>query len=149
MSAHEDVQTVLTTPISKELRKDYAVLGQDTRLGQVLTNLIINAKSFSEAHGQVRVSVARVDSEVEITVEDDGPGIPEHALEKIFQRFYTDRPNQGFGQNSGLGLSISRQIILAHRGRIWAENRYRNGSADEGEREAIGAKFVIRLPAET
>ena len=58
-----------------------------------------------------------------VTVEDDGPGIPPHALERIFERFYTDRPNQGFGQNSGLGLSISRQIVEAHGGRIWAENR--------------------------
>ena len=58
-----------------------------------------------------------------ITVDDDGPGIPPHALERIFERFYTDRPNQGFGQNSGLGLSISRQIVEAHGGRIWAANR--------------------------
>lgn len=117
-------------------RKALRVLGQDTRLGQVLTNLIENAKSFSPEGGEVRVALTRIGAEVEISVEDHGPGIPEHALEKIFQRFYTDRPNQGFGQNSGLGLSISRQIIIAHRGRIWAENRVSGG-----------AKFVIRLPA--
>lgn len=148
MSAHDDVRTVLATPIRNAFRKTFTVLGQDMRLGQVLTNLIVNAKSFSAANGEVRVSVARVGPDVEITVEDDGPGIPEHALEKIFQRFYTDRPNQGFGQNSGLGLSISRQIILAHRGHIWAENRYRDGSGDDKGPQAIGAKFVIRLPAE-
>ena len=62
-------------------------------------------------------------SEIEIVVDDDGPGIREDALERIFERFYTDRPHQGFGQNSGLGLSISKQIIEAHGGRIWAENR--------------------------
>lgn len=117
-------------------RKSLHVLGQDMRLGQVLTNLIENAKSFSPDGGEVRVSLLRMEEEIGITVEDDGPGIPEHALEKIFQRFYTDRPNQGFGQNSGLGLSISRQIVLAHRGRIWAENR-----------PSGGAKFIIRLPA--
>lgn len=148
MSAHESVQTRLVTEVPPQLRKSYMVLGQDTRLGQVLTNLIVNAKSFSDAAGDVRVAVHRVGSEIEVSVEDDGPGIPDHALEKIFQRFYTDRPNQGFGQNSGLGLSISRQIIIAHRGHIWAENRYRgnNRSADE---KPIGARFVIRLPAES
>lgn len=101
------------------------VPGHDSRLGQVFNNLIDNARSFSPKGGQVRVTCRRLkDDEVEITVEDDGPGIPEHALGRIFERFYTDRPEeQGFGQNSGLGLSISRQIIEAHGGRIWAENR--------------------------
>jgi len=75
-------------------------------------------------------------------VDDDGPGIQPDALERIFERFYTDRPEQGFGQNSGLGLSISKQIVDAHGGRIWAENRM---SAD-GER-VLGARFTVRLPA--
>ena len=78
-------------------------------------------------------------------VEDEGPGIPEHALERIFERFYTDRPEQGFGQNSGLGLSISRQIIQAHHGTIRAENR--PGPADEeGHPTVRGARFIVRLP---
>ena len=82
---------------------------------------------------------------MEIVVEDDGPGIEPHALDRIFERFYTDRPEQGFGQNSGLGLSISRQIIEAHRGTIRAENRL--GPPDEnGEPRRLGARFVIRLP---
>jgi two-component system sensor histidine kinase ChvG len=81
-----------------------------------------------------------------ITVEDDGPGIEPHALERVFERFYTDRPNEGFGQNSGLGLSISRQIVEAHRGSIRAENRL--GPADgDGEQPRIGARFIVRLPA--
>ena len=65
----------------------------------------------------------RLRGEIEIVVDDDGPGINPDAFDKIFERFYTDRPNQGFGQNSGLGLSISKQIIEAHGGRLWAENR--------------------------
>ena len=71
----------------------------------------------------VRVTCRRLRDEVEIVVDDDGPGIRPDAFDKIFERFYTDRPQQGFGQNSGLGLSISKQIIEAHRGRLWAENR--------------------------
>ena len=93
----------------------------------MISNLLVNAQSFSEAGGKVRIVCRRVRSEIEIVVDDDGPGIREDALERIFERFYTDRPHQGFGQNSGLGLSISKQIIEAHGGRIWAENRARPG----------------------
>ena len=85
-------------------------------------------------------------SEIEIVIDDDGPGIREDALEKIFERFYTDRPHQGFGQNSGLGLSISKQIIEAHGGRIWAENRP-GPAGDDGEATISGARFIVRLPA--
>ncbi len=70
-------------------------------------NLLSNAQSFSEPGSKVRVTCRRVRSEIEIVVDDDGPGIGEDALERMFERFYTDRPHQGFGQNSGLGLSIS------------------------------------------
>jgi two-component system sensor histidine kinase ChvG len=85
---------------------------------------------------------------VTIIVEDDGPGIPPHALERIFERFYTDRPEeQGFGQNSGLGLSISRQIVEAHRGTIAAENRLGPEDAD-GEATRLGARFLVRLPVQ-
>ncbi len=127
-------------------RDAFLVIGHDSRLGQVVTNLIENARSFSSPDGTVRVHLRRLRTEVEISVEDDGPGIPPHALERIFERFYTDRPDQGFGQNSGLGLSISRQIIEAHAGSIRAENRLGNFGPD-GERERLGARFVVRLPA--
>jgi len=83
---------------------------------------------------------------VDITVDDDGPGIRPDALQKVFDRFYTDRPDQGFGQNSGLGLSISKQIVEAHGGRIWAENRL--GPAGPGEEPNVtGARFHMMLPA--
>ncbi len=129
----------------------FLVDGHDSRLGQVFNNLIDNARSFSPRGGTVRVTLrhARDDDEedarfVEIVVDDDGPGIPAHAFERIFERFYTDRPEQGFGQNSGLGLSISRQIIEAHGGRIWARNR--SGEAAQGA-AVSGARFTVRLPA--
>jgi two-component system sensor histidine kinase ChvG len=113
----------------------------------VISNLLDNARSFSPPDGTVRVTLRRQRSRIEVTVEDDGPGIPPHALDRVFERFYTDRPEeQGFGQNSGLGLSISRQIIEAHRGTIRAENRL--GAPDEtGEPRRLGARFVVRLPA--
>jgi len=94
----------------------------------------------------VRILCRRFKSGVEILVDDDGPGIRADALERIFERFYTDRPHQGFGQNSGLGLSISKQIIEAHGGRVWAENRA-GPVGDDGEPGVAGARFVVRLPA--
>ncbi|MCB8819495.1 sensor histidine kinase [Microvirga rosea] len=127
-------------------RHPFLILGHDNRLGQVFNNLIDNARSFSPPDGTVRIFLRRRKTDVEIVVEDDGPGIEPHAFDRIFERFYTDRPEQGFGQNSGLGLSISRQIIEAHRGIIRAENRL--GPPDEtGEPRRLGARFVIRLPA--
>jgi two-component system sensor histidine kinase ChvG len=124
----------------------FSVPGHDSRLGQVISNLLVNAQSFSNTGGKVRIVCRRVRSEIEIVVEDDGPGIRDDALERIFERFYTDRPHQGFGQNSGLGLSISKQIIEAHGGRIWAENRA-GPVNEEGEATVAGARFVVRLPA--
>src|SRR3982075_1237560 len=124
----------------------FSVPGHDSRLGQVISNLLVNAQSFSNAGGRVRIVCRRAKSEIEIVIDDDGPGIREDALERIFERFYTDRPHQGFGQNSGLGLSISKQIIEAHGGRIWAENRAAPVGAD-GEATIAGARFVVRLPA--
>ena len=125
----------------------FSVPGHDSRLGQVVSNLLSNAQSFSEPGNKVRIICRRVRAEVEIVVDDDGPGIREDALDRIFERFYTDRPHQGFGQNSGLGLSISKQIIEAHNGRIWAENR--PGPVDEdGGPTVAGARFVVRLPAQ-
>ncbi|MFN3659556.1 MAG: stimulus-sensing domain-containing protein [Pseudolabrys sp.] len=124
----------------------FKVPGHDSRLGQVVSNLVDNARSFSPAGGSVRVTCRKLKNEVEIFVDDDGPGIRPDALDKIFERFYTDRPEQGFGQNSGLGLSISRQIVEAHGGTIRAENRTAPGKAG-GEPRVLGARFIVRLPA--
>jgi two-component system sensor histidine kinase ChvG len=118
-------------------------------LGQVFNNLIDNARSFSCEGGTVRVSAMRAENIAEgqrrtpgynIVVDDDGPGIPAHAFERIFERFYTDRPNQSFGNNSGLGLSISRQIVEAHGGVIHASNRI------DGDDTIVGARFTVFLP---
>ena len=124
----------------------FTVRGHDSRLGQVIDNLIENARSFSPQGGTVRITARRLRNAVEITVDDDGPGIQPDAIERIFERFYTDRPHQGFGQNSGLGLSISRQIVEAHGGRIRAENRIAVSEGPDGPK-VLGARFVVRLPA--
>ncbi len=117
------------------------VPGVEIRLVQVIQNLIGNALSFAPPDSAVRVSARKADAEfVEIFVEDDGLGIPENKLDAIFDRFYSERPKaEKFGTHSGLGLSISKQIVEAHRGKIWAENR------KDAEGNIIGARFVIRL----
>ena len=133
--------------------RPYRCIGHDSRLSQVIVNLLDNAISFSPPGGRVSVKAKRVGHEIQIAVEDEGPGIPPENLERIFERFYTDRPQESFGQNSGLGLNISRQIVVAHGGRLWAENRHDEGdgasgkSAGAAERLSDGARFVIRLPA--
>ena len=129
----------------------YRVTGHDSRLSQVIVNLLDNALSFSPPGGKVTVASRRIGPEIQIAVEDEGPGIPDENLERVFERFYTDRPQESFGQNSGLGLNISRQIVVAHGGRLYAENRAVSGAArdmaDPGGRRSGGARFVIRLPA--
>jgi two-component system sensor histidine kinase ChvG len=125
----------------------FTVLGHDSRLGQVIDNLIDNARSFSPAGATVRVTCRRLKTEVEIVVDDDGPGVPAEAVEKIFERFYTYRPDQDFGQNSGLGLSISKHIIEAHGGRIWVENRQRAATGADEPPTVLGARFIVHLPA--
>ena len=129
--------------------RSFQVPGHDSRLGQVVDNLIENARSFSPPGGTVRVTCRRSKNNVEIFVDDDGPGVRPDAVEKIFERFYTDRPHQGFGQNSGLGLSISKQIVEAHGGAIWVENRIAApaSSAPEATPKVIGARFIVHLPA--
>jgi two-component system sensor histidine kinase ChvG len=128
-------------------QRAFVMPGHDSRLGQVVDNLIDNARSFSPPGGNVRITCRRLKQEIEITVDDDGPGVRSEALEKIFQRFYTDRPHQGFGQNSGLGLSISKQIVEAHDGRLWVENRLAAADRDGGPPRVLGARFIVRLPA--
>jgi two-component system, OmpR family, sensor histidine kinase ChvG len=125
--------------------KGYFVLGHDLRLGQVVTNLIENARSFvPEENGRIVVSMTRSGRHIIITVDDNGPGIRADNIDRIFERFYTDRPaSEAFGQNSGLGLSISRQIVEAHGGTLTAENI---PGAKPGE--VRGARFVVTLPTE-
>ncbi len=116
------------------------VRGNEDRLGQVFGNLLSNALSFSPPDKSVAVTVTREGSEIHIQVEDEGPGIPESKIETIFDRFYTERPgHESYGDHSGLGLSISRQIIDAHEGRIWAENRI------NALGEITGARFIVTL----
>ncbi len=132
--------TVRVRFIDDTMGASFQVRGREGSLGQVLRNLIDNARSFSPEGGEVRVTLRQTrdgrQTMVQILVEDDGPGIPPDKLAQIFDRFYTDRPaGAAFGNNSGLGLSIVAQIIETHHGKVWAENQ------DEG-----GARFVIELP---
>jgi len=121
---------------------DLTVPAVESRLGQVFRNLIVNAMSFSPSNGVIRLSAHRKHDSVVISVSDDGPGIPPGKLAAIFDRFYTERPvGEKFGTHSGLGLSISKQIIEAHGGTIRAENKM------DGEKGVVGAKFIITLPA--
>ena len=114
-----------------------AVLGIESRLVQVLRNLIANAISFSPQGGTIALAARRDGATIRVTVEDQGPGIPEGKVEAIFDRFYSERPSgEKFGTHSGLGLSISKQIVAAHGGTIRAENR-----------ESGGARFMVDLPA--
>ena len=120
---------------------DLPVPGIEGRLVQVFRNLIANAVSFSPPDGAIRIEARRDGRSVVVTVDDQGPGIPEGKFAAIFERFYSERPRgEKFGTHSGLGLSISKQIVENHRGQIWAENRIDNS-------QVVGARFVVRLPA--
>jgi two-component system, OmpR family, sensor histidine kinase ChvG len=139
----------------------FVVLGHEARLGRVITNLLDNAISFSPEHGVVTLRAQRVETEIEIVVDDEGPGIPADKLDDVFERFYSDRPqtDRTVGKNSGLGLSITRDIVNAYGGRVWATNRTSAEDAPaEGrdEQQALrerrmpgvaGARFTVRLPA--
>jgi two-component system sensor histidine kinase ChvG len=126
----------LEAPGSDPLR----VSAREGPLGQVIRNLVDNARSFTPPGGEVRVSAQRGRAGVIVQVDDDGPGIPPENLETVFERFYTSRPKgAAFGGNSGLGLAIARQIVEAHGGKIWAENRSADG-------RVIGARFKVALP---
>ncbi len=119
------------------------VSGLEGRLGQVFRTLISNAVSFSPAPGTIRLAAERDKNWVEASVSDEGPGLPPDKLEAVFERFYSERPKgEKFGTHSGLGLSISRQIVEAHGGTITAENR------TDAEGRAVGARFTVRLPAD-
>ncbi|MBE9476018.1 MAG: sensor N-terminal transmembrane domain-containing protein [Proteobacteria bacterium] len=118
--------------------------GLEERLAQVFVNLIANAVSFCEKGDAVRLWARHVENRILIVVEDTGQGIPDDSLAKIFKRFYSNRPVENFGNNSGLGLSISKQIVEAHGGVIWAENIPVKGARPGTP--PLGARFVVGLP---
>ncbi len=124
--------------------KPIMIQGLEPRLAQVFVNLLSNAISFCEAGDAVRLWVRQRDNRVLVVVEDTGPGIPESALTKIFTRFYSERPEKQFGNHSGLGLAISKQIVEAHGGVIWAENILPTRA--DATSDPLGARFVVGLP---
>ena len=142
---HSNARLSLTVDRGNHGRNAFIVSGHDLRLGQVFSNLIGNARSFvSDEGGRIDIRLFRRGGRVLIWIEDNGPGIGAEDIERIFERFYTDRPDgEAFGQNSGLGLSISRQIVEAHGGRLNAEN-----IADDNAPNGVGgARFIVDLPA--
>jgi two-component system, OmpR family, sensor histidine kinase ChvG len=141
-----DLQIDRNAKGSKGAKDGFRVPGHDLRLGQIITNLIENARSFVPAeNGRIHVKLTRNRHQCIVIVEDNGPGIQAEDIERIFERFYTDRPDgEDFGQNSGLGLSISRQIAEAHQGTLRAENL----PSSDGEKPT-GARFILTLPAFT
>ncbi len=119
------------------------LIGRQEAISRILTNLLDNALSYSHDDGRVTIKAGRNNGRIRIDIEDEGPGLPEEALESVFQRFYTHRPTtQGedgradFGKHSGLGLAIARQIAEGHGGNLWAENRS----------DSKGARFVLEVP---
>ncbi|HVC55648.1 MAG TPA: stimulus-sensing domain-containing protein [Stellaceae bacterium] len=140
---------ILELPVDSSGRSRALVVpGIESRLSQIFLNVIANAVSFSPPDGEIRIRAVLDGRAVLVTVEDQGPGIPEDRLTAIFDRFYSERPaGEKFGTHSGLGLSISKQIVEAHRGRIWAENRIGATTPDGSAGVVGGARFLIRLPA--
>ncbi|WP_018997121.1 stimulus-sensing domain-containing protein [Hirschia maritima] len=123
-----------------------ALKAREGPLAQVIRNLVENARSFSPENGTVTITAVRESEFITMTFDDDGPGVPEDKLEKIFERFYSDRPKGAqFGNNSGLGLSIVKQIVETHYGQVFVRNRKQN-NANGSLGEVLGAQFVVRLP---
>jgi two-component system, OmpR family, sensor histidine kinase ChvG len=113
------------------------MMGDESRLARLIDNLVDNAISFSPPGGLVEIGAVRIGDELVITVQDEGPGVPEDAREAIFNRFHSIRPEEDFGRHSGLGLAIAKAIVEGHGGRIEIENRH------DGR---TGARFVVRFP---
>jgi two-component system sensor histidine kinase ChvG len=127
--------------LSLDLDRPAIVPGMDERLGQVFRNLVDNALSFSPEKGTVHVRALRGENTLCVLIDDEGPGIAPENLDKVFDRFFTERPPEhGFGRNSGLGLAIAKQIVERHGGRIRGENRL------SAEGNVTGARFVVELP---
>lgn len=142
----DDTRKVRLVVAASILSNPFLVRGDEGRLAQVLTNLVDNALSFSPEDGVVTMQVARDHNDVVITVDDNGPGIPEGSFKSIFRRFYSDRPDTDStrGKNSGLGLSISSDIVRSHQGQISAINRTQPSTG-----KIEGARFIVRLPGLT
>ncbi len=144
-STKKQVEIEYVVDRKPNVKTRFVIKGHDLRIGQIITNLIENARSFvPQQDGKIIVRLVRTRSRCVVYIEDNGPGIQAENIDRIFERFYTDRPeSEGFGQNSGLGLSISRQIAEAHGGSLRAEN-----IVDDESEKLLGARFILALPAD-
>ena len=140
VAAEKDITIELELP-----QKTIIIDGLEKRLAQVFENLATNAISFCDAGGIIRIWVKLQTDTCLAVIEDTGPGFPKGSLDKIFNRFYSDRPNSAFGEHSGLGLSISKQVVEAHGGVIWAENITSKLSTGEVS-DILGARLLVALP---
>ncbi len=130
-TAHEGLKISIKLP-----QQAFTVPGMELRIGQILRNILDNAISFSPLGGRISISLTRAAGMAQVVIEDEGPGIPADNVEDIFKRFYSERPSaEDFGQHSGLGLAISKQIAEAHGGSLRAENIAPHG-----------ARFILTLP---
>ncbi|HBF97994.1 MAG TPA: histidine kinase, partial [Alphaproteobacteria bacterium] len=137
-----------TIGLNREAEAGLVVRGEEGRLVQVFRNLLENAVSFSPEGGTITVLIRREADKIVVVIEDEGVGFPISGLERVFERFYTDRPDMTTGDgHSGLGLSISRQIVEAYGGTIEAENRYavESAAAVDTEPQPIGARLIVKL----
>ena len=133
-------QKLLTINIRKDENQPL-IFGHEGRIVQVIDNIVDNAVSFAPTNSKIDITLCANTTNVKITIDDEGPGIPKNKLDSIFERFYSERPPaEKFGLHSGLGLSICKQIIEAHNGKISVENR------TDYQNDITGARFVITLP---
>jgi len=133
-------QKLLTINIRKDENQPL-IFGHEGRIVQVIDNIVDNAVTFAPLNSKIHITLNANTTSVKITIDDEGPGIPENKLEAIFQRFYSERPPaEKFGLHSGLGLSICKQIIEAHNGKISVKNR------TDYQNNIRGARFIITLP---
>ena len=140
VAAEKDITIELELP-----QNAITIHGIEKRLAQVFENLVTNAISFCDTGGHIRIWIKLQTDTCLAVIEDTGPGFPAGTLDKIFDRFYSDRPNGAFGAHSGLGLSISKKVVEAHGGVIWAENITSKFSTSE-ESDILGARLLVGLP---
>ena len=116
-------------------KKGYYIFGIGSRLEQVIANLLDNSISFSQNNQKIEISLEETSNNVLLSIKDEGPGFSEASTQKIFKRFYSNRP-KSFGKHSGLGLNIVKNIVELHKGTIAASNRINSN----------GAKVEVLLP---
>jgi two-component system sensor histidine kinase ChvG len=126
----------ISIEINNLIKKKTFIIGFESRIQQVISNILENSISFSPEKSILKIKIERVKNDAKIIITDEGPGFNESNIGKVFERFYSNRPKEMFGQHSGLGLNIVKNIVESHKGHIKAYNL-------DGSR---GAAIEIDLP---